>query len=96
MSGRPNDRAFARPNAWGAILARPESSLARPKHKTTTEPARIMTVDGVSSLGHARHGIIGILVTATGRYRVELWTRPGSELDDVKLFNTLLSTFAIT
>jgi hypothetical protein len=58
-------------------------------------PARIMTVDGVSSLGHARHGIIGILVTATGRYRVELWTRPGSELNDVKLFNTFLSTFAI-
>ncbi|HEX7491263.1 MAG TPA: hypothetical protein VF337_06135 [Candidatus Limnocylindrales bacterium] len=58
-------------------------------------PARIMTVDGVSSLGHARHGIVGIVVTATGRYRVELWTRPGSEQNDVTLFNSLLWTFAI-
>jgi hypothetical protein len=58
-------------------------------------PARILTVDGVSSLGHARHGIVGIVVTATGRYRVELWTRPGSELDDVKLYNSFLSAFEI-
>jgi hypothetical protein len=56
-------------------------------------PARILTVDGTTSLGHPRHGVIGIVVTATGRYRVELWSRPGSEVNDVKLFNAFLWTF---
>jgi hypothetical protein len=58
-------------------------------------PARILYVDGATSLGHARHGIVGIVVTPTGRYRVELWTRPGSEQDDVTLFNSFLWTFAM-
>jgi hypothetical protein len=58
-------------------------------------PARILDVDGTTSLGHARHGIVGIVVTLTGRYRVELWTRPGSEQDDVTLFNSFLWTFTV-
>jgi hypothetical protein len=58
-------------------------------------PARILNVDGTTSLGHARHGIVGIVVTPAGRYRVELWTRPGSEQDDVTLFNSFLWTFAV-
>jgi len=56
-------------------------------------PARILTADGNTSLGHPRHGIIGIVATPKGRYRIELWTRPGSEADDVKLFNALVWTF---
>lgn len=58
-------------------------------------PARILTADGTTSIGQTRHGIIGIVATATGRYRVELWTRPGTEQDDVTLFDWLLWGFAI-
>jgi hypothetical protein len=56
-------------------------------------PARILTMDGLSPTGHPRHGIIGVFVTTTGRYRLELWSRPGSEMDDVALFNALVWTF---
>ena len=56
-------------------------------------PARILTVDCTTSLCHPRHGVICIVVTATGRYRVELLSRPGSEINDVKLFNAFLWTF---
>lgn len=58
-------------------------------------PARILIANGTTSTGHARHGIIGIVVTATGRYRVELWSRPGSETGDMALYNILVSTFAL-
>jgi hypothetical protein len=56
-------------------------------------PARILTVDGTNSLRHARHGIVGIVVTPTGRYRVELWSRPGSEARVVELYGALVATF---
>lgn len=56
-------------------------------------PARILTMDGMSPTGHPRHGIIGVFVTTTGRYRVELWSRPGSDMDDAALFNALVWTF---
>ena len=59
-------------------------------------PARILVLDGKSSSGQARHGIIGIVVTATGRYRVELWSRPGADVADAKLYDALIGTFAIT
>lgn len=58
-------------------------------------PARILTLNGTTAAGHPRHGIIGIVVTATGRYRLELWTRPGSEAADVTLYDAFLWTFRI-
>jgi hypothetical protein len=58
-------------------------------------PAQILVLDGTAPSGHARHGIIGIVVTATGRYRIELWSRPGNEAADVTLFNSVVYTFAI-
>jgi uncharacterized membrane protein YeaQ/YmgE (transglycosylase-associated protein family) len=59
-------------------------------------PARILTADGSTSTGHLRHGIIGIVATATGRYRVELWSRPGTESEDITLYNTFLFAFSMT
>lgn len=59
-------------------------------------PARILTADGPDTAGHPRHGIIGVVATETGRYRVELWSRPGTEDDDWTLFNTFLFAFAAT
>ena len=59
-------------------------------------PARILIANGTTPTGHARHGIIGIVVTATGRYRVELWSRPGTETGDMALYNILVSFFAMT
>jgi len=56
-------------------------------------PARILTMDGTTPTGHPRHGIIGVFVTTTGRYRVELWSRPGSDYDDATLFKALIWTF---
>jgi hypothetical protein len=56
--------------------------------------ARILTADGSDAAGHLRHGIIGIAATATGRYRVELWSRPGTEDADMTLFNTFIFAFA--
>lgn len=57
--------------------------------------ARILVLDGTAPSGHARHGIVGIVVTATGRYRIELWSRPGTEAAFVTLFNSVVYTFAI-
>ena len=57
------------------------------------QAAQILTLDGTSSPGHPRHGIIGIVATASGRYRVELWSRPGSDGNDRTLFDTFASTF---
>jgi hypothetical protein len=59
-------------------------------------PARILVLDGTAPSGHARHGLIGIVVTATGRYRVEVWSRPGTEAAEVTLFDTVVDTFAIS
>jgi hypothetical protein len=59
-------------------------------------PARILTADGPDAAGHLRHGIIGIVATDTGRYRVELWSRPGTEDDDWTLFNTFIFAFTTT
>lgn len=59
-------------------------------------PARILVLEGKSSSGEARHGIVGIVVTATGRYRVELWSRPGTDAADAKLYDALIATFEIT
>lgn len=56
-------------------------------------PAQMLTLNGMTVTGHARHGIIGIVTTATARYRLELWTRPGSEADDATLYNAFLWTF---
>jgi hypothetical protein len=58
-------------------------------------PARILIANGTTPTGHARHGIIGIVVTATGRYRVELWSRPGTEAGDMTLYNVFVSTFGM-
>lgn len=58
-------------------------------------PARILVLDGKSSSGEARHGIVGVVVTATGRYRVELWSRPGTDAADAELYDSLISTFVI-
>jgi hypothetical protein len=58
-------------------------------------PAQILVLEGTAPSGHARHGIIGIVVTATGRYRIELWSRPGNEATGVTLFNSVALTFAI-
>jgi hypothetical protein len=58
-------------------------------------PARILVLDGKSASGEARHGIVGIVVTATGRYRVELWSRPGTDAADGKLYDALIATFEI-
>jgi hypothetical protein len=59
-------------------------------------PGRVLTANGISPLGHARHGLVGVLVTAGGRYRVELWSNPGTEADDLTLFRDFISTFAPT
>jgi hypothetical protein len=56
-------------------------------------PARLIVANGRSPLGHQRHGIVGILVTGGGRYRVELWTNPGTEADDLALYRAFISTF---
>jgi hypothetical protein len=58
-------------------------------------PAQILVLEGAAPSGHARHGIIGIVVTATGRYRVELWSRPGNDVVGLTLFKSVASTFAI-
>jgi hypothetical protein len=59
------------------------------------QPAQVLTVDGNATTGQKRHGTVGILVTATGRYRIELWTRPGADAEDITLFNMFVLTFAI-
>lgn len=59
-------------------------------------PARILVLDGKSPSGEERHGIVGVVVTATGRYRVELWSRPGTDAADMKLFDALTATFDTT
>ena len=58
-------------------------------------PAQILVLEGTAPSGHARHGMIGIVVTATGRYRIELWSRPGNEAAGVTLFNSVALTFAV-
>jgi hypothetical protein len=57
-------------------------------------PAQIMIVDG-SAAGQKRHGVVGVAVNKTGRYRIELWTNPGSAADDLTLFNDFVLTFAV-
>jgi hypothetical protein len=59
-------------------------------------PAQILMVDGKATTGQPRHGTVGILVTATGRYRIELWTRPGADAEDVTLFNAFAGTLSIS
>ena len=59
-------------------------------------PARILTANGSDAAGHPRHGVIGVAATATGRYRVELWSRPGTEDADMTLFNTFIFAFTPT
>ena len=64
--------------------------------KITGRVAQILTVDGTASAGQQRHGTVGILVTPTGRYRIELWTRPGTDAENAALFNAFIGTFAIS
>ena len=52
------------------------------------QPAQILTVDGPQ-----RHGVVGLVVSATVRYRVELWTRPGADDMDAELFSNFIATF---
>jgi hypothetical protein len=56
-------------------------------------PAQILVVNGVAA-GQQRHGVVGIAANATGRYRIELWSRPGSEANDLTLFNAFAQTFS--
>jgi hypothetical protein len=97
-----------RPIPAGTTLAQITDEVWKSMHDNgfvvaTDEPgtiagmeARILTADGSDAAGHLRHGIIGIAATATGRYRVELWSRPGTNDADMTLFNTFLFAFAPT
>jgi hypothetical protein len=57
--------------------------------------ARLLTVDGNSG-GKQRHGNIALIVTSTGRYRIELWTAPGGDAGSAKLFNLLMGTIVFS
>jgi hypothetical protein len=57
-------------------------------------PSIVLTVDGRTTTGQARHGIIGLVVTDTGRYRIEVWSRPGTEKEDVALYKAFARYFA--
>src|ERR1035437_6725288 len=84
-TGLSNDRSGA-----AAILAcreRGRPSLRRQSfpcrgrsHPSTIAglPARQLIANGRSSPGHQRHGIVGMIVTGDGRYRVEMWANPGT------------------
>ena len=55
--------------------------------------ARLLTVDGPGGAGKQRHGNVALIVTSTGRYRIELWTNSGGDDAAAKLFKDLLATF---
>ena len=57
--------------------------------------AEILTVDGPSTSAKPRHGLIAVMVTTSGRYRIELWTSPGGDAAAAVLFNDFLETFTI-
>jgi hypothetical protein len=57
--------------------------------------ARILTVDGPANAAKPRHGLIALVVTTTGRYRIELWTIPGGDAAAAILFDDFLATFTI-
>lgn len=57
--------------------------------------ASILTVDGPASAAKPRHGLVALVVTTTGRYRIELWTSPGGDAAAAILFNEFLGTFTI-
>ena len=57
--------------------------------------ARVLTVDGPTSAAKPRHGLIALVVTSSGRYRIELWTIPGGDASAATLFNDFLGTFTI-
>ena len=57
--------------------------------------ARILTVDGPASAVKPRHGLVALVVTTTGRYRIELWTSPGGDAAAAILFDEFLGTFTI-
>ena len=52
---------------------------------------QILTVDGPQ-----RHGVVGLMLTPTARYRVELWTNPGADEMDATLFAAFLATLTIS
>jgi hypothetical protein len=56
--------------------------------------ARLLTVNGPAT-GKQRHGNVALIVTGTGRYRIELWTTPGGDAGATALFSALLATFVI-
>jgi hypothetical protein len=56
-------------------------------------PAKLLTVDGPAA--KPRHGNVALIVTTTGRYRIELWTVPGSDASAATLFSELLATFQV-
>jgi hypothetical protein len=57
--------------------------------------AEILTVDGPATSAKPRHGLIAVMVTTSGRYRIELWTSPGGDAAAAILFNDFLETFTL-
>jgi hypothetical protein len=57
--------------------------------------ASLLTVDGPATSAKPRHGVIALVVTTSGRYRIELWTGPGGDAAAAILFDDFLSTFTI-
>jgi hypothetical protein len=57
--------------------------------------ANLLTVDGPATAAKPRHGVIALIVTTTGRYRIELWTSPGGDAAAAILFDDFLATFTI-
>jgi len=55
--------------------------------------ARLLTVEGPA--GKLRHGNVALIVTTTGRYRIELWTVPGGDAAAATLFSELLATLQV-
>lgn len=52
---------------------------------------QVLTVDGPQ-----RHGVVGLVLTPTARYRVELWTNPGAGEIEATLFSAFISTLTIS
>ena len=81
---------------WKAMNDSGNTVVGKQTGSIAGQPAQILMVDGKATTGQPRHGTVGLLVTATGRYRIELWTRPGADAEDVTLFNAFVGTFAIS
>jgi len=57
--------------------------------------ANVLSVEGPANATRQRYGLIALVVTSTGRYRIELWTSPGGDAATQILFDDFLASFTI-